>query len=55
MRSLVDELMYRNLARTSTEAHQIIREMRSRVSRGENPVDVLSDWGIESTYATDIM
>ncbi|MBR3457858.1 MAG: hypothetical protein IKH16_06865 [Selenomonadaceae bacterium] len=40
---------------TREEAEDIRREMREQISYGENPEDVLADYGLEPDYIFDLI
>lgn len=40
---------------TRKEAEDIRREMREQISYGENPEDVLADYGLEPDYIFDLI
>ena len=41
---------------TSSEADDLIEEMKERIlEQGENPEDVLSDYGLETDYVFDLI
>ena len=53
--TLVQALINNESAETIQEAHQIVNEMRNRVLDGEDPDDVLGDYGLEPDYVFDII
>lgn len=40
---------------TPSDAQEIIKEMRVRIMDGEDPDDVLYDWGLEPDYVMDLL
>jgi len=53
--TLEQALVNNESAETRGEAREIIAEMRERVSDGEDPEDVLHEYGLEPDYVFDIL
>lgn len=52
---LAQALLNSGSAETETEALEMIKEMHSRVIEGEDPEEVLYDYGLEPDYVFDLL
>jgi len=52
---LIKALINNESAESIEEAREIIAEMRERVADGEDPEDVLHEYGLEPDYVFDIL
>jgi len=52
---LIKALINNESAESIEEAREIIAEMRERVADGEDPEDVLYEYGLEPDYVFDIL
>lgn len=53
--TLLEALVSNESASDTEEAKQIVNEMRNRVIDGEDPEDVLMDYGLEPDYVFEIL
>ena len=53
--TLEQALLNNESAETLEEARQIIEEMRDAIMEGEDPEEILGDYGLEPDYVFDIL
>ena len=51
----VERILMKCEGMTADEAHEEIMDMRKRVLDGEDPEEILAEWGLEPDYVFDLL